>query len=118
MCAPGTVFRPNADPDFHRWVIISKEHKGRVLMVSITDRTKMPDHSCLIDVGDHGSITKPSAVYYKKAITQPFEGVKKAIAAGSGLTIYEDCSPELLARIIQGALRSEDLSEHFLEYLK
>lgn len=89
-------------------------------MVNITDRATCKDHSCLIDVGDHESITKPSAVFYKKALLQPYAGVKRALALGAkaGLTIYADCSAELLARIIDGAFRSEHLSEHLLDYLR
>jgi hypothetical protein len=116
MCAPGTVFRPNTEPDFHRWVIISMEYRGRVLMVNITDREKLRDHSCLIDVGEHDSITKPSAVFYKKAMAMPAKGVSEALAKGEGITIYNPCGDALLRRIVESAKRSH-ISEPMLEYL-
>src|ERR1700722_4059441 len=60
--------------DNHFWIVISKSVDGRVLVVNMTDSAKCPDLSCQLKVGEHSTITKPSAIFYKK--TRVFEASK------------------------------------------
>jgi len=87
-------------------------------MVNVTDRENIRDHSCLIEIVDHESITIPSAIYYKKAKTFSASGVARALKQGDGLKIWKRCSDVLLKRIIEGAFKSDDFNEDLLDYLR
>ena len=112
----GTIFRPRGER-CHRWIVISQPKNGQVLCVSVTDEGKCPHSTCKIKIGEHCSITKPSAISYRFAREFPAAGIDREVAAGTNVDTWVDCSPELVGRIIDGAKKSDDLFEKFLHYL-
>jgi hypothetical protein len=116
MPKPGTVFQPLGD-GYHFWVVISKERKGHVLVVNVTDVKHAPDSPCILQPGDHPNITKPSAVRYKDAQAFSAMNIDQQIVDGSYIRQLPDCSPQVLQRIIAGAKKADDLTLKLLNYL-
>ena len=91
----------------------------QVLMASIC--TVRPglfvDQSCLLSAGDHPFITHDSYVDYSFARMESQAHVEQCVAAGT-FTAKEDCSPELIRRIIQGALVSKRIPREFKKVLE
>jgi hypothetical protein len=112
----GLVFQPLAE-GCHPWIIISEERDGKVLAVNITDVSGFNNPTCVLGIGDHPIVTKPSAVYYK--IAQEFIVTKLEKNLKKYCTVHKDlCSNEVLARIIEGALIDEDFTPRLREYLE
>ena len=116
MPAPGTVFQLKGD-DFHRWVIVSGIKDGKVLAVNITDETNCPDSPCKLKKGDHSSLTKDSAVFYKKAREFSAAAIDQELKSGANIRALDNCSAEVLDRIIKGAAKADDLTPRLREYL-
>jgi len=114
---PGTVFQL-VGQSFHRWVIVSVEREGRVLALNITDREWTPDSPCLIEQHEHPSLSKPSAIYYKKARTFIADEVRKELALQRSVRLLAPCPPNLLARIISGAFASDEFTASLLKFLQ
>lgn len=114
MPSPGTAFWPAGA---HPWVVISRTIKGKVLAVNLTGVDNCPDSPCKVNVGDHPSIKKPSAIFYRKA--REFEAAKIDHELSSGVNAKKlaPCSKELLNRIIRGARQADDLTARFRDYL-
>jgi len=102
----------------HLWVVISNPAAdGSVLMVNFTswhehvDNDKTCDETCIMEVGDHPSITHRTVVYYAKRrdVTAAHQEamLKNPSLAPSGAPV----STELLRRIQEGALESDFVSE-------
>lgn len=116
MPVPGTIFRLKGDT-FHRWIVISNPKDGKVLCVSVTDEEKCPDSPCKIGVGEHLSITKPSAVSYRHAREFGAYAIDQEIASGINVDSWPNCSTELVEKIVAGANIADDLTARFLDYL-
>ena len=117
MVKPGTSFQVIPEGDNHFWIVISPEKDGCVLAVNTTDAAKCPDSPCKINVGDHPSIVKPSAIYYKKAREFSSEKIEKEIAEGKLVRRLADFNPGIVQRIIDGAKVADDLTLKLLKYL-
>ena len=78
---------------------------GSVITCNFTDYSNHADKTCVIEDNEHPAITKKSAVYFRGAHHCETED---ALAALERLITSrkEPLSPELLARIRQGALDS------------
>jgi hypothetical protein len=114
MPSPGTAFWPIGA---HPWVVISRTIKGKVLAVNITDSDHIPNSPCKLNVGDHPCISKPSAIYYKKAREFDAAKIDQELISGKKVNPLAPCSQSLLNRIIRGAKDSDDLPPKFLDYL-
>lgn len=117
MPIPGTAFQLVGD-EFHRWIVISTVKDGKVLAVNVTDEANCPNSPCKVHVGDHPSITKPSAIFYKKAREFSAAAIDNELQSGINIRQLDDCSQELLGRIIHGAHHADDLTARLLDYLK
>jgi hypothetical protein len=117
MANPGTVFQLIPEGGNHFWVVISKEQDGMVLAVNTTDARKCPDSPCILEVREHPTIIKRTAIIYRKA--REFESLKidREIASGTYVRRLEDCSHVLLQRIINGAKVANDLTFRLRGYL-
>ena len=53
----------------HLWIALSDPAKngGEFVIVNLTDIKHIPNATCVLDVGDHRWITKPSAVHFADA---------------------------------------------------
>jgi hypothetical protein len=118
MAKVGTVFQIVPDGGNHFWIVISKEKRGMVLAVNSTDATKCPDSPCKINIGDHPAIIKPSAIIYRYAREFVSSKIDELCAKGSYLRQLDDCSPEVVKRIVAGAKQADDLTLKLLDYLK
>jgi hypothetical protein len=112
----GTIFRLKGDR-FHRWIVISEPKNGKVLCVSVIDESKCPDSPCKIKIGDHACITKPSSISYFHAREFGADAIDRELAAGTNVESWANCSQQLVARIITGAKKADDLTAKFLDYL-
>jgi hypothetical protein len=114
MPPPGTAFWPIGA---HPWVVVSRTIKGKVLAVNITDADHCPDSTCKLNVGDHPCITKPSAIYYKKAREFDAAKIDQELSSGKNAKKLAPCSQQLLNKIIRGARDADDLTARFRDYL-
>jgi hypothetical protein len=119
MPAIGTCFQVIPEGDNHFWIVISKIFDGRVFVVNITKSVKCPDSPCHFAVGEHSTITEPSAVFYRKARTFSATNVDAQLADGQLVRRLEDYPPELVKRIIDGAQTPDcGLTLKFLKYIE
>ena len=91
--------------------------KECVLLVNISSvKNNTPiDSTCLLNIGDHPFITKPSFVYYKKAEIFSVTGINQQIAEGN-YTVKEDCDNEVFNRILNGFSISDDVKLKVLRF--
>jgi hypothetical protein len=113
----GTVFQLVPEGGNHFWVVISAPLNGLVLAINITDASHSPDSPCKIAPGEHPRIYKDSVAYYRKAREFEAARIDELLKNPQMLRQLEDCSPELLNRIIAGARVADDLTFRFLDYL-
>ena len=117
MPEPGTVFQIVPEGSNHYWVVISTPRDGKVLIVNITDERHCPDSPCKVAIGEHPSVDKASAVYYRKARVFEAARIDEQLQNPTLVRQLENCTPELLQKIIDGARKAEDLTLRFLDYL-
>jgi len=67
---------------------------------------------CLLDVGDHPFVEHPSYVDYRLARLEQTSHVEARVKEGVFLP-KEPCSPELLRRVVAGALKSRRIPREF-----
>lgn len=112
----GTVFQLKAGS--HPWFIISEELVGWVLAANLSDAEKHPKSTCHIEKGEHRAVIKNSAVFYKGALIMRLTDIKKELAGYANI-YSEPCSPELMQRIVAGALTQDSgLPRKFRKYLE
>ena len=114
MPAPGTVFQLIGE-SHHIWVVASRELNGKVLCVNFTDAAKCLDSPCQVSAGEHRSIVKPSAVFYRKAREFTAANIDAQLLQGA-VVKHEDCTAALLKKIVNGAFQADDLTARFLDY--
>lgn len=85
--------------------------KPCVIMVGVTSiKEGVPhDDACELLQGDHPFIKHPCYVDYRYARIEQAEAVERHIQNGL-FNEKEDCSPELLQRLVRGALTSRRIS--------
>lgn len=117
MPRPGTVFQIVPEGDNHFWVVISAPLNGMVLAVNITDIENCPDSPCKIAIGEHECVRKESAVHYRKAREFDEGMVDLQLQNPELVRQLQECSPDLLRKIVEGAKNADDLTLRFLDYL-
>lgn len=117
MAQIGTAFQVNGAGN-HLWVVISAPIvDGKVVCVNITDANNYPESTCRLAVGDHEFITKPSVMMYKKAKLWRDAYIDSSIISGQ-INQHPNVRREIMARIIDGAFRSDDIAPYLLAYIK
>lgn len=96
----------------HLYIVITASEsnpKNLMLLPCVETRTDWSrDLSCTLEPGDHPFLKSPSVVNYRDAIAISPAGLDELIVRGHG-RVKESVSPEVLARIIEGARRSPNL---------
>ncbi len=75
------------------------------------------DDSCLLGPGDHPFIEHDSFVDYRYTRLETAQHIEGRIDDGV-YVLKEPCSPELIRRIIQGAMKSRRISREFKKILE
>ena len=73
------------------------------------------DTSCILQVGDHPFISKPSYIYYRKADIFGIETIKRSVAQGD-FTIHQDCNESVFQRILDGFKISDEVRRRVLQF--
>jgi len=94
-------------------------NKGKecVLLVNISSIKLGMQHdtSCVLDVGDHPFITKPSFIYYRMAEIYSVAGIQLQIAEGN-YSIREDCTDTVFEKILNGFNLSDEVKLKVLKF--
>lgn len=85
-------------------------------VTSVTDGVQGED-CCLLGLGDHPFIDHDSYVDYRFTRLEPVEHLQGRVLEGTFIE-KEPCSPELIKRIIQGALKSRRIPREFKQLLE
>jgi hypothetical protein len=99
--------------DNHLWVVISDpmlDVADPVVIVSLTTYKEGKDRTCVLEPGDHPFIRHPSVVYYIGAMDVSNAGLESCANEGR-LLLQGAVSPEVLARVRQGAAQSPFIPE-------
>lgn len=75
------------------------------------------DNTCEIDVGEHPFVNRKSYVYYRRMRMDSVEHIEGLVNSGL-FPAKENCSPELLQRILEGALTSIHTSREFKQIIQ
>ena len=97
----------------HLWIIISDPalDNTKVVIVNISSWRTQPhvaflnDKTCIVNDGDHPFIDKKSYVYYGYAMVTTEKSLQDGLTGGV-LEPNEDCSPQLLEKILVGVTQS------------
>lgn len=117
----GTVFQPaDRDRESHLWVVLSdsEEHPyAPVLIVNFTSWRSDKDDACILHRSDHPRIRRKTCANYRYSKLAPIEKLEEAMARGL-LIQRQPVSPEVLARLREGAARSRLIPLANLQLLK
>lgn len=105
--------------DKHLWMIISdpEQDPRQVLIVMFnTLRDRRHDPACVLDIGDHPFINRPTWVNYRLARVTSINALSK-LETNGGLTRREPLSAEVLRRIRIGAAESDRLAYEYFGLL-
>ncbi len=114
MFDPGAAYflRDPVSKTEHLYFIIhvTKEEAPRCVLCNATTwvegRTGQ-DASCVLVPGDHPFIKHKSYILYKQARRVDVQDLRKVVRSGLGRIAEQPCSPELLDRLVKGALASQ-----------
>jgi len=121
----GSTFinKPTAEVSSHLYVIISSPfgNPEKVIIVNLTtwrDRAiELNDESCVVNSGEHGFVKTKSYIYYREAKEPLIENLQEAMRKGL-ITPLENCSADLLSKILLGAEKSPFTPLKVLQVLK
>jgi hypothetical protein len=93
--------------------------KPMVLMACVTSVQAHLKHddACLLSAGEHPFVVHDSYVDYRFTRLEVAETVATGVAMGTFIQ-KEDCSPELLKKIVTGALNSRRISREHKQILE
>jgi hypothetical protein len=104
----------------HLWIVITdpRPEDGKCVAVNLTSyKNNQGDTNCEVAVGEHPFVKHLSVVIYGNAmLVEP--GVLEDLEYNGLLEERERVSPELLARIQEGALRSDDMNPRFADLVR
>lgn len=110
-----TVLIPSGPTDHLHFVCCDlvfypKQAKECVLLVNISTIKQDIDYdlTCIVEVGDHPFVTRPSYIYYRKADIFGADSLSRNVAEGA-FQVHQPCSDELFTRILNGFDISEDV---------
>ncbi len=110
----GTEYAPNKK---HLFVILTAPQgtEQEFLLVNIASRIEPHDKACLLSLGDHSFITRPSYVSYRHAIILTAKQIMDGVRDGK--FIHKDCINEnVFSRICQGLLMSKFVAPNKLQF--
>lgn len=116
----GTLFIPsNGNDEKHLFFILNDAcTEGCHLLVNVTTIYAGGHHdpACILDVGDHPFLKHKSFISYKMARVHQSAQLIKMVSSWY-YTPGEPAAPELVEKIIQGALASDYVPKHVWKYL-
>lgn len=98
-------------------VFYPNKGKDCVLLVNISSIKPgmLHDTSCVLDVGDHPFIKKPSFIYYRMAEIYTVAGIQLQVAEGN-YSVREDCCDAVFEKILHGFNLSEEVKFKVLKF--
>ena len=120
MLRPGlTILLPKPGHEkAHLWVVLTPaDAQGQVLLVNFTTHRPHSDPTVVIQPGEHPFVTHPTVAHFADSRLTSAQAIERAI--GSGLfRMHEECSSQLLNRLVSGALSSPHTPEKIKRYLR
>jgi hypothetical protein len=113
---PGDAFLIPDAISTHLYFVIAKLADGTLIFCHCTTHKKHTDDTCVIEPGEHDFVTRSSSVQYASAFDCSEGGLK--LLERSIIRRYRPLSPELLARVRQGALDSPQTPDKIKALLK
>lgn len=115
----GDVFRLVKGADKHAKVVISdpQDYPDNVLFVGMTSWDAREDHSCILLPGDHSTVFHRTCISYSRGNAKASNRDLDAMVKIGLLQVFEPVSPEVLARIRNGAMDSIRTPKDFKEML-
>ncbi len=107
----------------HLWIIISDPsyNPEKVAIVNLSswrdEAIELNDSSCIVNNGEHSFVRGKSYVPYRKALCTTLDKLQRGID-GSVLQQLENCTDELLNRVLEGAANSKFTPNEILEVLQ
>ena len=100
MPKPGSTQIP------HIWIVITDPNKdGECVIVNVTSYKAICDNTVVLKKGDHPYIHHDSIIEYFDARITTSEKLKAAVNGGAAIP-KQDCPPQTLKKIQEGALKS------------
>ena len=102
----------------HLWVVLTTPNaQGQVILINFTTLRPHSDRTVVIQPGEHPFVVHPSVAHYADARLTAAPSIEAAIASGF-FHQHQDCSPELIHRLLAGALTSPYTSEKVKRHLR
>lgn len=126
VCVAGKSFLGQTGDDLHLFFVLTNPMKlpsygnqSQVLSVNISSvyEDRPYDNTCEINVGEHPFINRRSYVYYRRMRLDTAVHIENLVNSGVFLA-RENCTPELLQRILQGALNSIHTPKEFKQIIR
>lgn len=96
-------------------ILTNKCGDGHFLLVPVCSQHEKCDRTCLLGVGDHPFIVKPTFVYYSHADIYPEANLVKRLTEGD-ITFREQFDPKVFALICNGLTESRMTPPKFKKY--
>jgi hypothetical protein len=113
---PGDTF--HSDLDGHLWVVLTEpDSQGRVVCVNFTTQHARSDAATVCQAGEHPFFTHETVVAYRFAQRYTTKTVTEYLKTGT-FTAKQPCSPALLNKVREGAVRSDFTPKHILAALR
>ncbi len=124
LARKGTILIPAGSVDHLHFICSNPvfypiKAKECVLLVNISSiKPSIPyDDTCVLNIGDHPFIKKPSFIYYRMAEIYSVVGIQQQVVEGN-YSIREDCNDSVFERILNGFNVSEDVKLKILRFYK
>jgi hypothetical protein len=110
---PGLVFWPKGleGDAIHPYIVLSYPVGEVVLVANFSDLGHYPEAECIVEVGEHSCIKKPSYVNFAKASPLPWRKMGHVLAEGKLVVHYPDLSDELFHRVMAAAKTSRHICD-------
>jgi hypothetical protein len=109
------------DSDRHLWIVLSdpKQDPDKVLLVNMTTWNSTKEDACMLNRGDHPWIKHKTCINYNDldTIVTTAADLDKGRSAGA-IVLQRPLSKRILARVLEGAAKSERLSLEKAEILE
>jgi hypothetical protein len=116
VLSPGDTF--HSDLDGHLWVVLTEpDPEGRIVCVNFTTRHPRSDATTVCHPDEHRFFRHETVVAYRYAQRYTTRTVAEYLKGGT-FTAKEPCSPALLKKVRDGALRSDFTPNHIVSALR
>lgn len=99
-------------PDSHLWIILSYPFGDpeQIVIVNLTtwrtEAIELNDSACIVNAGEHKFVQGKSCISYSHTRLAKMKDLEQAINEGLVVS-HQDCSDELLNKILAGAAKSQ-----------